>query len=296
VRFGVVAICATGCFFKPDAPGAAAGGGDGGPDALYPQSFGMFQNRLPLPIAIAGASDAGPSVSADGLDLYFYSERDPGGLGLKYRLWVTHRTDAQSTFGTPTWLNRDTDIQYDPTLMPDGLELYYFDENKDPRKLKRSSMTAAWTSDATILVPAAGPFAIGNHGLSMVASTMPHGDPSSEIVELTRSSTAMPWLSASSKIDVHHTASDKGDSNPTLSADGRELWWQHEYGDGGVQIFYSFRADPTGTFPAGTVQAIAGVSSTAYGDPEISSDGTDLYFSMYQGTELKLFVTHRDPS
>ncbi len=89
---------------------------------------------------------------------------------------------------------------------------------------------------------------------------------------------------------------DKGDSNPALSADGRELWWQHEYADGGVKIFYSHRDDPKGPFTNRDVQTIAGVSSTAYGDPEISADGTELYFSMFQGSELKLFVTRRAPN
>jgi hypothetical protein len=37
------------------------------------------------------------------------------------------------------------------------------------------------------------------------------------------------------------------------------------------------------------------VTSSAHGDPEISADGTELYFSDRSGAETRIFVTRRDP-
>ena len=51
------------------------------------------------PIVNSSAFDGGPSISNDGLTLYFASER-PGGLG-EADLWVTTRPTISGPFGPP---------------------------------------------------------------------------------------------------------------------------------------------------------------------------------------------------
>jgi hypothetical protein len=55
-----------------------------------PQNLGSTVNSL--------YHDAGPSLSADGLDLYFYSDR-PGGSG-GYDIWVSTRPEHRGLLGT----------------------------------------------------------------------------------------------------------------------------------------------------------------------------------------------------
>ena len=77
------------------------------------------------------ADDLHPSISADGLSLYFSSNR-VGGSGL-YDLWLTTREAKDSTWGNPVNLGSTVNSSsWDicPCISPDGLELY-FSSNRD---------------------------------------------------------------------------------------------------------------------------------------------------------------------
>ena len=67
-----------------------------------------------------------PSVRADGLEMYFESDR-PGGEGT-YDIWVSTRATKEEDWGAPTNLGapiNTPDWQSTPTISADGLELYY---------------------------------------------------------------------------------------------------------------------------------------------------------------------------
>jgi hypothetical protein len=69
--------------------------------------------------------ERGPSISSDGLTLYFNSDR-AGGLG-SYDIWVATRPDLGSPFGTPenvAELNSDL-AEAGPHLTADGLTIYF---------------------------------------------------------------------------------------------------------------------------------------------------------------------------
>jgi serine/threonine protein kinase/Tol biopolymer transport system component len=70
--------------------------------------------------------DADPRISADGLSLYFTSDR-PGGTG-SWDLWVTTRATLSAPWGPPANLGstvNSPNIEYQPSLSPDGLLLFF---------------------------------------------------------------------------------------------------------------------------------------------------------------------------
>jgi hypothetical protein len=72
------------------------------------------------------ADDWCPSLSADGLELYFTSGR-AGGSGL-YDLWMTTRASVNDNWGTPTNLGSPLNTSSQdtcPSISPDGLVLFF---------------------------------------------------------------------------------------------------------------------------------------------------------------------------
>jgi hypothetical protein len=71
--------------------------------------------------------DGGPCLSADGLSLYFFSERPGGFGGSGADIWVTTRTTVEDTWSTPVNLGATVNSggAWAPTISTDGLELYF---------------------------------------------------------------------------------------------------------------------------------------------------------------------------
>ena len=88
--------------------------GDWGPPVLFPPPINSWY------------ADAGPSISADGLSLFFASDR-PGGYG-NFDLWVTTRKTIDEPWGPPVNLGPTVNSSaYDnhPSISADGLSLYF---------------------------------------------------------------------------------------------------------------------------------------------------------------------------
>jgi len=68
-----------------------------------------------------------PSISADGLELYFHANYRPGGLGAG-DIWVTRRTAKDQPWSTPENLGAPINTpywDYNPSISADGLALYF---------------------------------------------------------------------------------------------------------------------------------------------------------------------------
>jgi hypothetical protein len=82
---------------------------------------------VPLPPPVNGwYADAGPSLSADGLSLYFASDR-PGGYG-DFDIWVSTRKSKTAPWGQPANLGPTVNSPYydnHPCISADGLSLYF---------------------------------------------------------------------------------------------------------------------------------------------------------------------------
>ena len=84
--------------------------------------------KLPAPVNISGYTSGTPSISADGLSLFFTSDM-PGQYG-NYDLWVTTRVTTEDEWGIPTNLgpkvNSSASEAY-PDISSDGLSLFFQD-------------------------------------------------------------------------------------------------------------------------------------------------------------------------
>ena len=115
----VIAACE---MSAPAAPHEPAPRSDLAPAAL---SSWSEPANLGAPINSPGV-DQSPVLSADGLTLYFASDR-PGGIG-GIDLWVSHRASADSPWETPVNLGpaiNSPDIESGPALSPDGHLLFF---------------------------------------------------------------------------------------------------------------------------------------------------------------------------
>lgn len=93
-----------------------------------------WENPTNLGVLVNGSyEDFAPSISSDGLSLYFTSNR-PGGSG-GYELWVTKREKLEDPWGEPENLGPIVNSSaYDakPSLSSDGLSLF-FGSNREKR-------------------------------------------------------------------------------------------------------------------------------------------------------------------
>lgn len=97
-----------------------------------------FAAPVEVPGINGNARDEGFSFSADGLTLFFASNRQ---ALEQMDLFVATRPDAEASFGTPeplAQLNSDVD-ELDPQLSPDGLELFFASAREGGFQLFRAS-------------------------------------------------------------------------------------------------------------------------------------------------------------
>ena len=147
------------CYFLSDRPG-----GQGGFDLWVTTRATTYDSWSPAENVVApinSASDDGtPTISADGLSLYFSSNR-LGGHG-NFDLYVATRPSRSDAWGTPVNLGPPVNTwedQWASSLSADGLELYFCDwhvylpggyGNGDIWVSARASVSDAWNPTATL--------------------------------------------------------------------------------------------------------------------------------------------------
>ncbi|OHC03017.1 MAG: hypothetical protein A3H23_04815 [Planctomycetes bacterium RIFCSPLOWO2_12_FULL_40_19] len=108
-------------------------GGSGGHD-IYMATRTAIGNPFGTPVNLAtintGFSDLAPTISSDGLSLYFTSDRS-GGFG-GFDLYASTRPDLASSFGNVMNLGSNINSSFNdmaPSISSDGMTLY-FDSNR----------------------------------------------------------------------------------------------------------------------------------------------------------------------
>jgi Tol biopolymer transport system component len=179
--------------------------------------------------------EAAPSVSADGMSLYFESDR-PGSLGDD--IWVATRRTTAAAFGLPVNLGsavNSSAVDAHPEISADGLSLYF-------------------------------------------SSYRDGGRGGSDIWVSRRSSTAQPFGAPTPLASLN---SPGFDGEPSISADGRALFLTSDRAGtvGATDLWASIRSSTAKPFgpPVNLGPRVNTVSDER--TPEISGDGTRLYFS-----------------
>jgi hypothetical protein len=242
--------------------------------------------------------DEGPSISADGLTLYFNSNR-PGGYGT-FDLWMTTRSTKDGLWGEPENLGPTVNSsarEQTPRISADGLSLYFISTRPggygtgygDIWVTKRATTSDPWNTPANL-----GPFvnspphvfgpSISADGLSLFfGADRAGGSGSDDIWVTTRATTDAPWQEPVNLGSTVNSSAVEG--APSISADGLALFFSgyadepHRSGGyGNADLWITKR--PTVSDPWGTPVNLGPPINTSSYDffPSISADGSTLFF------------------
>ncbi len=223
-------------FFVSDRPGGC-GGHDiwvarretkSGPWG-QPENLGQTVN--------SSSNDGSTSMSADGLELYFASNRRPGGYGSE-EIWVSRRSKKGNPWGQPENLGSIVNapsFDWRPSISADGLSLYF--DSRRPGGLggpdiwvtKRASLEDPWEKPVNLGPPVNSSFqegavSISADGLALFfISNRPGGYGLHDIWMTWRSTTHDSWNTPINLGPTVNTSSREG--SPGISADGLELYF-----------------------------------------------------------------------
>ena len=260
-------------------------------------TFGPPQNLGP--VINSSSDDFSPSISADGLSLYFSSRR-PGGFG-GVDLWVSTRPSTNAPWGTPVNVGLPVNSPYDewsPSISSDGLTLFFSEpwdsrygslhpNGLNPRAniwmTTRPSSAAAWSAPVNLgpSINTEGVFdpSISADGLSLYFGSFWPGSPTGKcnIMVATRASTAALF---GTPVFLQILPSTYA-TWPSISSDGRTLFYTLLGGPGGIGIWVTTRKTATGAF--GPLTLLPDWINAGSYCPNVSADGSTLYFTSASG-------------
>jgi Tol biopolymer transport system component len=252
------------------------------------------------PIVNSSASEWGPSFSADGLEMFFVSDR-PGGLG-SWDIWVTTRTMVEDPWGEPINIGAPVNSSFvdtTPAISPDGLELYFSSTRpggigyEDIWVTSRESKNSTWGPPVNLGQPANSPIldygvCLSADGLELYFNSMRPdgvGSQNHDLYVMRRPTISDDWSAPANLGPVVNGSSH--DISPSLSPDGLCLFFSdhpspyyifHAGGFGLADIWLTTRATTEDDW--GEVVNL-GPNINSPGEdcfPSISPDGKVLYF------------------
>lgn len=140
-------------------------------------------------------------------------------------------------------------------------------------------------------LPTSAPADLGAGDLRLVAgSTTDRDAASSTLEERARLAIGGNWTIVE---PPGFTKSEFGDTAPTLSRDGLELFYERHSAPNVSEIFRSVR--PSLGVPFTTSERVNLTSYPQVGDPELSYDGRTLYFTVLLGDGHRIYYATREP-
>jgi Tol biopolymer transport system component len=250
-----------------------------------PLAVPAFERAVNVGTAANSADfDGGPSVSEDGLLMYFISDRKVSRGG---DIWMATRSSTAEPFGRAVNLGAQVNSSSNegaPSISADGLELF-FDRSPDGRIFVATRLR---TSDPFGLPQVVDlgrsqccdsfPDISGN-GLELYfCSDRPGGAGGDDVWVARRTTRSSPF---GAPVNVGASVnSGANDCQPSLSKDGSTLYIGSDRagGSGNFDIWVSVRAGSTGAFGA-AVNLGSNVNGLFADErPDISADGATLYF------------------
>jgi hypothetical protein len=262
-----------------------AGPGDAMTDGAAGCTFGPFGGITRLTAANTDLTEYAPSLSADGLTLYYASNRTVGGMG-GFDIWKITRASvgaAWSAASNVSSVNSALD-EYGPAITRDDRTLYFAASNNGELDIfSASRATPGGAFGARTLVTGVNSTSIDDtpsptaDGLSLVfRSERPPGGPNaSEVYLATRPAPTGPFTAVRRLTEINSTASDQG---AAITADGLTVTFGSTRGIGGdYDLYLATRPDQSSMFSPPT--RIDELATTAYDDDAmISDDLRTIYF------------------
>ena len=233
------------------------------------------------PTVNSSGYDFSPSIPANGLEMYFESDR-PSGEGT-YDIWVSTRANKEDDWGAPTNLGapiNTSDWQNAPCISADGLELYFSDWGL--WVVRRATISDPWgekENGSLININAIGGSSpsLSSDGLSLFLFTRDDWD----LYVSTRSTREDLW---SEPVNLGPTVNGVNSTwrnrGPTISFDGLSLVFtsNRDGGSGDMDLWMTRRTTIDGPWSE-PVNLGPTINSEKWdGQPEISADGRSLLF------------------
>jgi len=190
--------------------------------------------------------DTGPSISSDGLTLYFFSNR-PGGYGGQFGdLWMTTRENVSDHWNTPVNLGPTVNSSHNeflPCISADNLSLYFTSDRPDGGDddiwvTKRANISEPWGTPTNLgpnvnsLVLEQGP-SISSDGLTLFFESGRSGN--SDIWVTKRAMIDDDW---GTPVNLGPTVNTTGDEKiPHISPDGTTLYFTYKGRDEAINLF-----------------------------------------------------------
>jgi len=246
------------------------------------------------PIVNSSSLEKGPSISNDGLTLFFHSGNSrPGGYGQK-DLWVTSRATTDDPWREPFNLgpNINTSFQEgNPSISTDELSLYFsswrqpegYGEN-DIWLIERSKISDSWCEPINLGSTINSSYVeirpdISADGLTLFfSSDRPGGYGDLDLWLTTRKTQDEPWEPPVNLGAILN--SSYRDGGPCIASDGLALFFQSDRpgGYGGRDVYLATRNTLNSTWSTPVNLGPIVNSAVEDGGPDISDDGLTLYF------------------
>ncbi len=270
------------------------------------QAFGPWSRPINLgPIVNTTAHDQAPSISRDGLSLYFASDR-PGGAG-GFDIWVSQRLATDLPWEAPMNLGPTVNTPANdngPSLSPDGRQLFFVSNRPGGAGLAdlytsrriRSSGSDVWGTPVNLAslntpgIDAAPNYFANEHGRPQLyfTTTRLGGPEDIHVSELQKDG---QWGAPVPVVELNSPAPD---GRTTLRRDGLEIIFDSNR-DGNQADLYVALRDHVWQ-PWSIPEKVAGAINTGGFDARasLSHDGRTLYFT-FQTAEghLDLLVSTR---
>jgi hypothetical protein len=248
----------------------------------------------------SSAGDITPTASADGLSLYFSSERSEG-FGGRGDIWLASRITLDSEWRPAVNLGsvvNSSACEASPSISQDELSLYFCDGiwglgssrrpggqgSADLWVTTRASKDEDWGPPVNLGQRINSSFydgepAISSDGLSLYFDSSRSGSGNLDIYEATRITKDDPWLSPVKLGPIINSGFSEAD--PSISTDGCTLFFTRNISGEDFNVWMTTRRNPGEPWES-PVNLGPGVNTSGYmahdWGPKISSDGSTLYF------------------
>jgi Tol biopolymer transport system component len=261
----------------------------GGGRAKADFTFGEPTNLGPAVNTTYG--ETSPSLSADGLTLYFRSKRT-GGYGDR-DIWVATRQTVNDPWGEAVNLGPNVNTEHvetNPVISADGLTLYFYSNRPggygghDLWVTTRETIDDSWSEPVNLGPVVNSPYKEGGPSISFDALTLyfysdrPGGLGLNDLWVTTRATINDPW---GVPVNLGPSINSSGwDARPSISDDGLWLFFDSSRsgGYGQLDLYVTTRTSVSDSWGE-PVNLGPIVNSSAYEESAtISADGSTLFF------------------